>query len=340
MTYEPGHFFDDGINHTRLPYFSNPGLSYLGSPAGHPDDGDNVRTIREMKHVVASYRIPGMALVSTHPVSDIALFSASSGGHVVAFEGHPVLQRGLVWDTEPYPTLSRNKGFTTEEGGEGPFTSRAHGLEAATGYYITAYAMNDAGTAYGGHRFFITPEPTNATISTRKATKVGHNFALAGGNVTYEGNSNVSARGIVWSSKPNPTKNTNEGITLDGTGGGLFESRLSGLKSGQKYFYRAYSTNYAGTVYGVQHSFSTPIANIFPNPFSDKLEISFQNDSDEGVAIVLKNMHGQVVKRKEIKQFGDIHETLNVGHLKGGYYLLTIEGEKHFPVWRLVKTDQ
>ncbi len=339
MTYEPGFFFNDGITHTRIPYYSNPGVSYLGASTGHPDDGDNLRTIRKMKHIVASYRVPGMALVSTNPVSDIALFGASSGGHVIVFEGHPVLQRGLVWDTEPYPTLDRNKGHTTEKGGEGPFTSRASGLEAATSYYITAYATNDAGTAYGGHRFFTTPEPSSATISTRKASKVGHNFAIAGGTVSKEGNSEVSMRGVVWSTTPNPTIDANDGITHDGTGAGAFESRLSGLKSGQRYFYRAYSTNYAGTVYGVQFFINTPLAGIFPNPFNDKLEIAFQNESKQGVTIVLKNLHGQVVKRKEVNQAGDIHEVLNVSHLKGGYYLLTIEGEQDFPVWPLLKTE-
>ena len=337
MTYESGLFFNDGITHTRVPYYSSPGLSYRGSPAGHPNDGDNVRTIRKTKDVVSTYRVPGMALVSTHPVSDIALFSASSGGHIVAFEDHPVLQRGLVWDTEPYPTLDNNKGFTTEKGSDGPFTSRATGLDVATGYYVAAYAMNEIGTAYGAQRFFTTPEPIQTVVTTNQAILVRHNSAIAGGNVKAGGNSEVSQRGVVWSTKLNPTKDDFDGITFSGTGVGTFQSSLSGLKAGQRYYFRAFATNYAGTSYGMQYTLHTPVASIFPNPFTNKLEIAFYNHSAEGVAIVLTNVHGQVVKRKEIKQSGDIHVLLNVSQMKEGYYLLTIEGEQGFPVWPLIK---
>jgi hypothetical protein len=40
----------------RVPYFSNPDITFYGIPTGHPDDGDNASTIREVKHVVAAYK--------------------------------------------------------------------------------------------------------------------------------------------------------------------------------------------------------------------------------------------------------------------------------------------
>ncbi len=339
MTYESGLFFMDGITHTRVPYYSNAGLLYLDSPAGHPEDGDNVRTIRKMKDVVATYRVPGMALVSTYQVSEIALFSAIAGGHVMAFEGHPVLQRGLVWDTEPYPTLDRNKGFTTKKGGDGSFTCHVSGLEAATGYYVAAYALNEIGTAYGAQRFFTTPVALPAVVTTNEASMVRHNTAIAGGNVKSGGNSDVSQRGVVWGTALNPTTDNHDGITFNGNGEGVFQSSLSGLKAGQRYYFRAFATNYAGTSYGIQYTLHTPIATIFPNPFTDKLEIAFYNENHEGATIVLKNLQGQVVKSKEIKQSGDIHAVLNVEQLQGGYYLLSIKGQQLFPVWSLIKAS-
>lgn len=42
--------------HTRIAYFSNPDVDHEDHPTGHTTDGDNARTLREMKHVVASYR--------------------------------------------------------------------------------------------------------------------------------------------------------------------------------------------------------------------------------------------------------------------------------------------
>ena len=58
MTYEGGQYFADGISHTRMAYFANPSLYYMGTPTGHATDGDNARNIRETKDVVSAYRDP------------------------------------------------------------------------------------------------------------------------------------------------------------------------------------------------------------------------------------------------------------------------------------------
>ncbi len=56
MTYESGNFFEDGKTHSRIPYFSNPDITYKGSQIGHTEDGNNAKTLREIKHVIANYR--------------------------------------------------------------------------------------------------------------------------------------------------------------------------------------------------------------------------------------------------------------------------------------------
>ncbi len=340
MTYESGHFFDDGINHTRVPLFSSSENIHQGTPAGHPKDGDNVRTIIETRNVVANYRVPGMALVSTSQVSHVELFSAVSGGTVIACDDHPVTQRGLVWNIAPYPTLEKHAGFTKEGSGGGAFTGQIKNLQHSTSYYVAAYAMNEIGTAYGAQRFFQTLQPLIAHVSTTKARISGHNAAVAGGHVTNGGNSEVYRRGTVWSTRLNPTIEEHDGMTLDGSGTGVFESKIRDLKPGTRYFYRAYASNQAGTTYGVMHALTTRIASIFPNPFVDKLEVAFYNDSHYDVTIVLKNALGQKVKQKQVIQYGDVHKSLNLHHLDSGFYMLSIESEQAFPVWRLIKTDQ
>jgi hypothetical protein len=62
MTYSNGQYFDDGLNHTEVPYFSSPDIEYMGV-AGHAVDGDNVRTLHETKYIVADYRIEPEPLV-------------------------------------------------------------------------------------------------------------------------------------------------------------------------------------------------------------------------------------------------------------------------------------
>jgi hypothetical protein len=49
MSYEDGGY-------TTVPYFSNPDIFYQGVATGDAADGDNARTIRETKDVIASYR--------------------------------------------------------------------------------------------------------------------------------------------------------------------------------------------------------------------------------------------------------------------------------------------
>jgi hypothetical protein len=55
MTYNSGQYFADGQDAFRTPYFSSPLVGYMGAPTGHSADGDNARTLREVKHVVAAY---------------------------------------------------------------------------------------------------------------------------------------------------------------------------------------------------------------------------------------------------------------------------------------------
>lgn len=70
MTYSSGQYFDDGINHRRTSFFSNPDIEHQGVPTGHPVFADNARTIRETKHVIAAYR-ERIAIVDEFPWAEI-----------------------------------------------------------------------------------------------------------------------------------------------------------------------------------------------------------------------------------------------------------------------------
>lgn len=59
MSYCQDYCYADGTGNIDIPYFSNPSVYYMGTPAGDAGDGDNARTIRETKHIIAAYRSPG-----------------------------------------------------------------------------------------------------------------------------------------------------------------------------------------------------------------------------------------------------------------------------------------
>lgn len=98
--------------------------------------------------------------------------------------------------------------------------------------------------------FFTLP-----TVGTGSVRSITENSAQSGGDVTDDGGSFVTARGICWSTSQNPT--TNDSCTSDGSGTGTFSSNLTNLSSSTEYFVRAYATNSAGTAYGNQRNFTT-----------------------------------------------------------------------------------
>jgi|GEM_PF-1225001 len=96
--------------------------------------------------------------------------------------------------------------------------------------------------------------PLLTTMAISGITSVS---AISGGNITTDGGTAVTVRGVCWSTMPGPsTALTTK--TNDGTGMGSFTSNITGLSPATTYYVRAYATNSSGTVYGNQHSFITP----------------------------------------------------------------------------------
>ncbi len=92
-------------------------------------------------------------------------------------------------------------------------------------------------------------------LTTAEASAITSGAATVGGNITSDGGSEVTARGICWSTAVNPTIDGSK--TTDGKGMGSFTGSLTGLTPNTKYYVRAYATNSAGTAYGNEVNFTT-----------------------------------------------------------------------------------
>lgn len=80
--------------------------------------------------------------------------------------------------------------------------------------------------------------------------------AVYHGMITNPGLGDITERGVVWSTLPNPTIALST-KTYDGAGSGEFGSNITGLTSATTYYMRTYATNSAGTAYGTEVSFTT-----------------------------------------------------------------------------------
>ena len=96
------------------------------------------------------------------------------------------------------------------------------------------------------------------TLTTSALSDITPTSAATGGNVTFNGGVEVTAKGVCWSITENPT--TYNSTTNDGAGVGAFSSNLTGLNPGTLYFVRAFAVNSAGIAYGTQLHFTTASA--------------------------------------------------------------------------------
>jgi uncharacterized protein (TIGR02145 family) len=98
-------------------------------------------------------------------------------------------------------------------------------------------------------------KPTAPVITTVSVSGITQTSATSGGNVTDDGGSEVTARGVCWGTSQNPT--TSSSKTSDGKGTGSFTSSLTQLTPGTTYYVKAYATNSEGTSYGNEVSFTS-----------------------------------------------------------------------------------
>jgi hypothetical protein len=161
----------------------------------------------------------------------------------------------VVWSTKTEPTVAFSSK-TTDGGGTGSFTSSIKSLIPGQLYYVRAYATNSAGTAYGAE-LTLTADGLLPTMSTTSISLLTPTSLSTGGNISYDGGSSITARGVVWGIASAPTVLLST-KTTDGTGTGTFISSLTNLTPSTTYYLRSYATNSKGTGYGNEILFTTP----------------------------------------------------------------------------------
>lgn len=177
--------------------------------------------------------------------------ATSSGGPDTSIN-----ERGAVYSTTPNPTINDNKQ-DDGVGGTGDFAVEISGLTPETTYYFSAYVTNASGeTGYSDPIVVAMPaEGVLPGVDTGSVSVQSTTDAQYDGNISGQGSSAVTARGVCYSNSSNPT--TADNIIPSGSGTGAFSTSLTGLNQSATYFVRGYATNSSGTAYGSAVEFTT-----------------------------------------------------------------------------------
>jgi len=215
----------------------------------------------------------GSPSVETGDIIDVSFAKATIEGKIVE-PGSGIVAYGHCWSTDPEPTVDcitkTNFGSIRKKG---YFISNLEDLTPGEKYYVRAYAIGKENEeVYGDHVEITTRSYDVPVLETSPATSITPYSAVSGGNITDDGGSAITSRGICWNTSPDPTLSDNH--TDNGQGAGEFSSNISDLLPYSRYFIRAYATNSMGTGYGDEWSFRTlttssdPVTDIDGNTYN------------------------------------------------------------------------
>ncbi len=248
------------------------------------------------------------AVVATGDVADITKNSAVLSGTIVDTGDQPIQESGFLWSTvNTTPTLADNS-VQTEDPADMQISAYISGLKASQTVYYRAYALSNAGYAYGDVRSFMTAEATMPVVQTSEVTKSGSRYKV-GGVVTDDGGLDLEEVGVVYGTTPGSTASR---VKLEPKA--KFSTTLT-LQDNTTYYIRAYATTAIGTAYGEELSFKTDEVEERPDQILGD-EIWCSPDGDDTTANGSKE-----------KPFFDLQKAINIAQpgdriwMKAGTYV-------------------
>ncbi|MBR6319136.1 MAG: right-handed parallel beta-helix repeat-containing protein [Prevotella sp.] len=215
------------------------------------NDGSGDADIDNLAVTAQAYGTP--AIVETGSATDITKNTAVLTGTIVDAGDQPLQESGFVWSTEnSVPTLADNV-VETEDPQDLQLSVMVTGLKAEQTVYYRAYALSNAGYAYGDVRSFLTAEATMPVVQTQEVVKSGSRYK-ATGIVTDDGGMALTEVGFIYGTDPVAPESPAAKVSLDPKA--KFTATLT-LNDNTVYYIRAYAKTAKGTAFGEMLSFKT-----------------------------------------------------------------------------------
>ena len=212
-------------------------------------------------------------VLSECTLSDSTTNSIDVTAYVLATGTHPIVETGFCYSSENREPTVQNLTVSADLE-ETVFSATLSGLNAATTYYIRAYAKDDQGTVvYSETVTYVVEAHQDLDVETVSADEISTISARLWGKVR-DNNVPVRERGICWSAtEQQPTVNNATPVVVD-TDDENYSITID-TEYNTTYYFRAYGKNSRGDVYyGEVLSFTTPDINLPELVMEDATEIT------------------------------------------------------------------
>lgn len=186
--------------------------------------------------VIIAYNIDYLYLRNNLPPNNIL---TNKGNSPSAFDMHASLVVGFDDVKNAFKIIN---SWESDWGENGYFWMD---YDYYTKYVFEAFIVDD----------YIASANKTPTIQTSNTITISSTLGHSGGLWINDNGLDITAKGVCWSTFPNPTIFSSK--TNEGPGNFPFGSNMSGLQSNTTYFVKAYATNSFGTGYGSEQSFTT-----------------------------------------------------------------------------------
>lgn len=220
----------------------------LANDAGGDADIDNL--------IVYAQAFGTPAVVVTGTAMNITKNTAEVSGIITDRGDQPIQEAGIIWALNGNPTLADNV-VEAEDPTKDEISVLVTGLKAEQTVYYRAYALSNAGYAYGSVSSFRTAEATPAIVVTADVTKSGKKFRL-GGMVTDDGGMELNEVGVFYSKESVDYPETSEAVTRLPMSRPSYKFSTSvTLDEATTYYIRAYAVTDKGMALGEEKQFTT-----------------------------------------------------------------------------------